>query len=50
LAAVTGVLKRTDEYPLELPSTLPKAEKEIREAEAKLAAIRKAKKKKTRAK
>jgi hypothetical protein len=36
--------KRTDAYPLELPSTIPKDEKEIREAEAKLAAMRKAEK------
>jgi hypothetical protein len=39
--------KRTDDNPLELPSTVPKDEKEIREAEAKLATIRKGKKKRS---
>jgi hypothetical protein len=37
-------VKKTD-YPLELPSTVPKDKKEIREAEAKLAAMRKTKRK-----
>jgi hypothetical protein len=38
----------TDGYPVELPSTISAAEKENREADDKLAAMRKAKKKAAR--